>query len=66
MACAVYSAKGRIVNNMLRTLDERPSIFTRDNPILSPERILRMDYDRKGLVENALVVSLKGLGAKTN
>jgi hypothetical protein len=38
-------------------------------PILSSERILREDYDRKGSVvkkEKTLVVSLKRLGGMTN
>jgi hypothetical protein len=45
-----------------------PSIFIRDNPIFSSERKLYEDYDHKGSVEKkiSLVISLKGLGAKTN
>jgi hypothetical protein len=44
-----------------------PSIFIREKPIFSSERLLYKDYDRKGPVEKTvLVVSLKGLGAKTN
>jgi hypothetical protein len=39
----------------------------RDKPILSSERMLRKDYDRRGSVANKnLFVILKGLGAKTN
>jgi hypothetical protein len=49
------------------TLDERPSIFITENRIFSLERVLHKDYDHKGSVENkSLVVSLKGLEAKTN
>jgi hypothetical protein len=50
------------------TLDERPSIFVRDKPIFSSERMLHKDYDRKSTVEKNiyLVVSLKVLDAKTN
>jgi hypothetical protein len=52
----------------IRTLEERPSIFIRDNLIFSSERMLHKDYYRKCSVEEktSLVVSLKGLGAKTN
>jgi hypothetical protein len=61
----VCSAKGRFFNNMLYvcaacTLDETPSVFIRDNPIFSSERMLHKDYYRKGSVEKkSLVVSLK-------
>jgi hypothetical protein len=41
-------------------------IFIRDTPILSSERMLPKDYDHKGSVRKNLVVSLKGLDAKTN
>jgi hypothetical protein len=34
-----------------RTLDEKPSIFIRDNPIFSSDRMLHKVYDRKGSVE---------------
>jgi hypothetical protein len=48
---AVCSATGRIFSNMLlcaiRMLDERRSIFIRNTPISSSERILHKDYDRK-------------------
>jgi hypothetical protein len=52
----------------VRTLDRRPSIFIRDKLIFFSERVLHKDYDRNGSVEEkkSLVVSLKGLGAKTN
>jgi hypothetical protein len=47
---------------------QRPSIFITDTPILSSERMLHNDYDRKGLVvkKKSLVMILKGFGAKTN
>jgi hypothetical protein len=50
------------------TLDERPSIFIRDNkPIFSSERMLHKDYYCKGSVEKkSLVESLKSLDAKKN
>jgi hypothetical protein len=43
---------------------QRPSIFIRDKPILSSERILGYDYDRKGSVAEkiTLIMSLKRLG----
>jgi hypothetical protein len=44
----VYSARGKIA---MRGLDEKPSIFVRDKPIFSSERMLRKDYDRKDSVE---------------
>jgi hypothetical protein len=50
----------------MRILDERPSIYMRDNPISSSERMLHKDYDRKRSVEKSLVVSLEGLDAKMN
>jgi hypothetical protein len=53
----------------MRTLDDRPGIYenVRHKPILTTERMLHKDYDRNGSVEKiSLVVSLKGLGAKTN
>jgi hypothetical protein len=49
------------------TLDEIPSIFMRDEPIFSSERMLHKDYYRRSSVEKKnLVVGLKGLDAKTN
>jgi hypothetical protein len=47
---------------------QRRNLFIRDKPILSSENMLHKEYDRKGSVEkeNPLLVSLKGLGAKTN
>jgi hypothetical protein len=51
----------------IRTFDERTSILIGDKAILSSERMLRKVYDRKdSVVEKTLVVTLKGLGAKTN
>jgi hypothetical protein len=45
-----------------------PHIFIRVKPILSSERMIRKDYDCKGSdgEKKYVVVSLKGLGAKTN
>jgi hypothetical protein len=42
-------------------------MFKRGKPIFSSEMVLHKDYDRKGSVEKkmSLVVSLKGLDAKT-
>jgi hypothetical protein len=50
------------------TLDEIPSIFVRDKPIFSSERMLHKDYYRSSSAEKKknLVVGLKGLDAKTN
>jgi hypothetical protein len=49
------------------TLDEIPSIFVRDKPILSSERMLLKEYYRRSSAEKKnLVVVLKGLDAKTN
>jgi hypothetical protein len=44
------------------TLDERPSIFIRDKPIFSSERMLHKDYYSKDSVgkKKFLVVGLKG------
>jgi hypothetical protein len=63
--------KGIIFNNMqicyIRILDERPSIFRRENPILSLQKMLHKDYYRKGSVgKNFLIVGLKDLDVKTN
>jgi hypothetical protein len=46
------------------TLDEKPSIFIIEKPILSSERMLRKE--KVQLKKRSLFVSLKGLGAKTN
>jgi hypothetical protein len=51
---------------VIHTLDERPSIFRKDKPIFSSDRMLHKDYDRKGSVKKTLVMSLMGLGANTN
>jgi hypothetical protein len=45
---------------------EGPSAIVNDTPILSSEKMLHKDYCRKSSVEKKLVVSLKGLDAKTN
>jgi hypothetical protein len=68
----VCSAKARIFRQhgiyAKCTLDERPSVFIRDNPIFSSERMLHKDYYRKGSTggKKPLVVGHKGLDAKTN
>jgi hypothetical protein len=52
---------------VIRKLDEGPSIFIRDKPIFSSERVLYKDYGSKGSVEKkSLAEILKRLGAKTN
>jgi hypothetical protein len=43
-----------------------PRQFIIDKPILSSERMLCKDYDRKGSLKEILVVVLKGLVVKTN
>jgi hypothetical protein len=43
-----------------------PSIFIRDKPIFSSERMLHKDYYRSSVEKKDLVVGLKGLDAKTN
>jgi hypothetical protein len=44
-----------------------PAAIVNDRPILSSERILYKDYDRRCSIEKKiLAVSLKELGAKTN
>jgi hypothetical protein len=43
-----------------------PSIFMRDKPIFSSERMLHKDYHRRIQLKKILVVGLKGLDAKTN
>jgi hypothetical protein len=49
------------------TSDERPSIFTRNKPIFLSERMLHKDnYGKSSVKKKSLVVSLKGLDAKTN
>jgi hypothetical protein len=48
---------------------QRPSIFMRDEPILSSERILHKNCCHRGLVvkkKKSLIMSLNRLGAKTN
>jgi hypothetical protein len=44
---------------VISTLEEKPSFFVRENPILSSVRMLHK-------LQNNLVMSLKGLDAKTN
>jgi hypothetical protein len=49
------------------TFDEIPSIFMRDKPIFSSERILRKNYYDKGSVEKeSVIVSLKAFETKVN
>jgi hypothetical protein len=44
-----------------------PSIFMKDKPIFSSERMVHKDYYRRSSAEKKnLVVGLKGLDAKTN
>jgi hypothetical protein len=48
---------------------QRRSPFIRDKPIHSSERMLHKDYNLNDSVakkKNAFVISLKGLGTKTN
>jgi hypothetical protein len=46
---------------------QRPSIFIRDRPIFSSERMLHKDYDRKGSVAKKKLWSRASrLGAKMN
>jgi hypothetical protein len=66
----VYSAKGRIFNNMLHVryvhLTKAKPIHKRQTHPLVRE-VLHKDFDRWGSAEKkSLAVSLKGLGAKTN
>jgi hypothetical protein len=52
----------RICLSAIRKLDERPSIFIKDGPIFSSERVLHKHYDRKDSVtKKTLVVSLEVL-----
>jgi hypothetical protein len=46
-------------------LEECASIFIRENPIFSSERMLHKDYYRKNSVEKYLHAGLKGLDLKT-
>jgi hypothetical protein len=43
-----------------------PAAIVNGRPILSAERMLHKDYDRKCSIEKILALSLKGLGPKTN
>jgi hypothetical protein len=43
-----------------------PAAIVNDRHILSPERMLYKDYDRKGSIKKILAMSLKGLGTMTN
>jgi hypothetical protein len=46
-------------------LDERPTIFIRDKPIFSSEEDIRT-ITATAQLKKSLVVTLKGLDAKTN
>jgi hypothetical protein len=48
----VYTAKGKVFNTCY--MRQAPSIFIRDKPILSSERMLLKDYYRKGSVEKEI------------
>jgi hypothetical protein len=52
----------------IRTLDEMRSIFRRDKPIFSSEKgcYIRTMAARFQLIKETLVMSVKGLDAKTN
>jgi hypothetical protein len=53
----------------IRAIDKgKRSLFLREKPILSLERMLHKDCERKGSVakKKSLVVILKGLGPKAN
>jgi hypothetical protein len=63
--------KARIFNKVLYVRYVyliRSSIFMRDKPISSSERMFHRDYDNKGSVEKrkSVVVILKKLGSKKN
>jgi hypothetical protein len=47
-------------------LDKRVSVFMRDNPIFSSEKMSQNDYSRGIQLKKFLVISLKGPDAKTN
>jgi hypothetical protein len=53
----MYSAKVRIFNNILNLGYihlTRPSVFIRNKPILSSQRVLHKDFDRNDLAEGYL------------
>jgi hypothetical protein len=43
-----------------------PAAIVNDRPILSSERMLHKNYDRRCILKKVLAASLKRLGAKTN
>jgi hypothetical protein len=45
------------------TFDERPSIFLRDKPIFSSERMLREDYYRNGSSGGKIISGRESQGA---
>jgi hypothetical protein len=50
---------------VIQALEERPSIFIRDKPIFSSERVLHEDYYRKGSVEKISGRGSQGHDAET-
>jgi hypothetical protein len=52
--------KGDFAISAIRTLDEMPSIFIRDKPVFSSDKMLHKDYDRKGSVEKISGLELQG------
>jgi hypothetical protein len=79
--CVIYFAKPGLTEDLYIVQNEeifhnmlyvryvyltRPSIFIRNKPILTSEMMLYKGYDSEGSVKKSLVVSLKGLCAKTN
>jgi hypothetical protein len=51
---------------MTMTALTRPAVIVNDRPVLSSERMLQKDYTVSIKLKKLLVVSLKGLVAKTN
>jgi hypothetical protein len=49
---------------VIRTLDEKPTIFIRDKSTLSSERMLHKDYNSKGSVEKKNLYSWVSRGRK--
>jgi hypothetical protein len=52
--CIVQKEEFSLTCCVIRTLDERPSIFIRDKPIFSSERMLHKDYNRKCSVDKKI------------
>jgi hypothetical protein len=51
-------------SNLTHRSTKRPSIFIRSKPILSSERMLHKDYDRKVSVKKKLLLSSRGLASR--